>query len=1034
MNIDSCIIVSSMEKRLVLHQENDMFVKDQNLCQAGKKTLSAQFQEEESKSREPVRGIEGKTSGTDESLFGNFIKSRQENSAFQEMLVDELSSSGNANNVKRVGGRKSPPDPLLMESKSSHHQSTSSKLCRDQSTDKGTSKKLAHQYHGVTPPPLSPSGVRPKQRKPDSSSKESPPNAPVSSPNKRGTGSKRRTSETGLGNAGSCHSLQNSYQLRSPRIPKKSTTDLKSPISSLSKHSSHHQSRLPRSPMIRTPQGVLGKSPKVTTAIIRQEMSQALKPFPDLHIGDSSNHRTPRSSPSARIGKKIPDDQKRFPQLDVAEAIPPVTVQSSRMSGKEDDLDAYLIGSKRSPDRKTKTNEEEVLSIDVYSMPPLLDDTIQRDSLGGVRGGTQWSILEDTPGGHAPEKLAIISAVEYSSDDDDDDEEFGCKDGQDESMDEDDDIVDEDNYTLHDDSEDERPDRRQSLPQDPTSIQALTLLMQSPTIRPVDRFNPGFHNSHMWSTNVDYTSPLDGSGDFSLLSDNGEDHENVKERDEIVHDEHTLTNNLTDISSSGRTYMSGFVDRTKTPATTKQRGDYRSDSSPVAIPQPQQVDNKEIAFVQEENKWLCPDAVLEDASLNEEDGKRGWSASSSSAIAKQSSHLKSGSSNSGSSSRRQDLKGVHAPRPPARRRCKRNNIPEVVRGVASADLSPIGRSPLSSSLTSTPNSYSIASSGRQGAAMHTLRMHAPRIRPNKPLTLHVGRESSHSQLESDDYTLGASTITTNFSTTQRTFGDNTVSTRSLFQSQRMSQVDSLITPPLRRGEVSDEDNNTVDPLAPSSSCNLVNNSSGATLWSLSTAPAHDGGKCSSSLDNTFDRFRNESTRPNKKSQPLQTVLRRSSGDLDDLLDTANSVDDQRSDSCTSTESQGAGRDRKDHTDLVQLVAEINGVSGANVGRSGIVQRNQTIPIILMKESTESHLRHSDGEKDAGDGSGRIAQVQKSKVDDPFLRGASDHIPRSIVEGGKIKKKKSRRGLFGRVTSWKGVAVLPDDDDDGGGLK
>lgn len=1028
MNVYSCTLVSSTEKRLIVHQDNTMFAKDENLCQ-GKKTLSAQFQEEGSKFRDPVRGIESTSSGTDESLFGNFIKSRQENAAFQEMLVDELSSSVGAKNVERAGGKKSLPEPLMLGSKSPHRQSTSSKLARDHNTEKAASKKAAYHDYGMTAPTLSTTGMRPRPRKQDSFSKDVPPHAPVSSPNKLGTGSKRSTTETGLGIEGSCHSLNNSPRIRSPRISKKSALDLKSPSSSPSKQSSPHQSRLLRSPKIRSPPGIQGKSPKVTTATIRQEMNQALKNFPDLHMGDSSNHRTSRSSPSLKPRKVVADEQKRGPQLDIAEDILPVVLRSSLKSTKEEGLDTYQVGPKRSPVSTANCYGEDTRSIVIDSMPPLVDDTLQRDNLEGIRGGTQWSILEDSPGGHAPEKLAVVSAVEYVSDDDHDDvdeEEHGCKDGHDESADEDDDIFDEDIYMPYDDSQHERLDWRKSLPRDPANNQALTSLHQSPTIRPVDRFNPGFCNIHMWSTNVDLTSPLDRSGVFSLSSDQGEDLDTVSELVASVHEEQTSTNHVTDISSSGRADKSGSANRTKTPATTKRNGGRHSDGSPVVMPILDQggrkiIDTREVA-AKKENRLLNPVAVGEDALLNERNLKRGRKGATPAEITTQQSNPKSGSSSSGRSSRRKDVVAGHVPRPPTTTRYRRNSIPEVVRGVACAELSPIGRSPLSSSMTSTPNSLSIASSGQQGAAMHTLRIHAPRVRQNKPLNLHVGRESHHSRVESDDHTLGASTITTNFSTTQRTRGDNTVSTRSLFQSQKMTRADSLIIPQRRRGEDSDEeDSNNVDPIAQTSARNLARNSSGV-MSSSSVEP----GKCSSSHDKTFDRFGNETTRPNEKPQDRQTVLRRPPGNVDDLLDTIDSFDGHRSDSRLSTESQDGGRRRKDPPYFVQLAAETNGVQGMKVVRGLIPERDKAKSTTFMRESAEPRLSRSDGEMDDDVA---IPQGQRSKIGDSFLRGSSDHIPRLAQKEGKGRRTKSRMGFFKRVKSWKGTVVLPDDDDE-----
>jgi len=438
----------------------------------------------------------------------------------------------------------------------------------------------------------------------------------------------------------------------------------------------------------------------------------------------------------------------------------------------------------------------------------LVDDSLQREDMGGTQGDKHWNICEDTPGGHAPEKLSIVDGVEYLTD----------------SLDEDDDIMDEDDEDddiIHDGITVDRPSRKQVMPQDPVNRGPSAL--QSSDMNREDRFNPSFQNKEMWKSADNAEMEYVVSGDVSIRSDQlGGDHDTVSELATTFTDEHTLTNHTYDTSllEHDDKYP---INNAATPATEKRIGGRRNgiDTTP-SVPT---LDRSEDPGSYHENNInnnashlsaSVPDGdvetCIETEPLNDSSSSGNYANRTKVVSKSAQGYQKSVGSGTGKSPRRKSSR-KSSKRRAGKRPGNGNAVPSVVPASTQLELSPsIGRSPLSSSLASTPTSLSMVSSGRQSgtaaqtAALQTLREQLPRtgMLNNKPLQLHVGRESSLSFLEDDDHTLGASTITTNFSTTQRTYGDNTVSSRSLFRSERMKGSD-LLKVPQRRCYDSDEE-------------------------------------------------------------------------------------------------------------------------------------------------------------------------------------------------------------------------------------
>jgi hypothetical protein len=375
---------------------------------------------------------------------------------------------------------------------------------------------------------------------------------------------------------------------------------------------------------------------------------------------------------------------------------------------------------------------------------------------------------------------------------------------------------------------------------------------------------------------------------------------------------------------------------------------------------------------------------------------------------------KGGSNSTGKSSRHLNSKSS------SKRRGKRptnpKGVPTVVPAPSPFELSPsIGRSPLSSSFNSTPTSMSMASSGRQSAALQALRQQLPPTgaRKNKSLQMHVGRDSSPSNFQDDDYTLGASTITTNFSTTQRTFGDNTVSTRSLFQSERMRGSD-LLRAPQRRGYDSGDDggvggDDDYDSYHEDEEEDEEDDTSNQGLMietSLEGVNANFELLESEEKDNLLEDAENE-----RAASTFKSPLRRPSGEGDDLFDAVDVLNNKHSHPSTDSDEEIS----RPVEPCFQLSPELRGALLGTRIVDGLVLKNTSI-------------KANDGDDDCVEDDAPVPR--KSSMKDLFRLGSSDHAsrsPRNKLDSS--KKKKSMRNLFRRVQSWKGVVALSDDDDE-----
>jgi hypothetical protein len=427
--------------------------------------------------------------------------------------------------------------------------------------------------------------------------------------------------------------------------------------------------------------------------------------------------------------------------------------------------------------------------------------------LSGVRSGKQWQILDDTPLGHAPEKLTIVPGVDET--------------GQtkrrpydvlldETSLDEADDILDDDDdhhgiILYHHDSDsdtdeeeeeeevekDERvSDRLQmSLPDDPRDS---SLLDMSPTIqqRPLDRFNPTFQSNIAWRPeNIDSHDDLHTIADVSLVSD---DHSashsfdlSLLEQSDLAADEtRTVDEQNCQINNRRSIQGRGHPESNLNPPSA-DIGEHESDDEHDEI-----VENDDdnfgfhvgsgaatkMAAESNDDRWESQkpksNQKIAEAQRESSDRKKPAYQPITNGKAKQRRGSDSNNENTTPTNKRRSSNQRN-------KRSPRNRIPSVVHSGRTNYGQATSHSPVSSSFTSTP------SSSRQ-PGKKSLSEYVERIAP----------------VSTDDHTLGASTITTNFSTTQRTQG--TVSTRSLFHSSNKCGMDALKIPERRRGDSEDE--------------------------------------------------------------------------------------------------------------------------------------------------------------------------------------------------------------------------------------
>jgi hypothetical protein len=686
--------------------------------------------------------------------------------------------------------------------------------------------------------------------------------------------------------------------------------------------------------------------------------------------------------------------------------------------------------------------------------------SIVRETVAGFRGGKQWNIMEDTPGGHAPEKLVIVRGVEVFDEEDDESLRHSLERSRLHADDEeDDDILDDRGYIVEDsrndvdfeeddaeddDDEDDEGDasvartfRTKSLPSDPgarAGSEAAPRLSKS-------RFDPSYTNNDMWTTDDDASLQkayrrYGNSSDLSLLSMSdprdasrtnrsglsssyggiSSTTDEISEHDEIDDDHHTGQSRATSANPSS-------VDRTKTP-TEKRSGGRRHladsgdlDSFPELSPNMASDLAEDDEIDEEEDEMLArhPASVPEDGPLGSK--KKSSSTSTrrktkSSTVGKPSNSSRR--SNSGSSNRRttgggykkkSDALDRSAARFSGRDSSRRSDI---VPSTPVREISSYVRSPLSSSLTSTPNSFSNSrswvSSIRQQASQqqaqgtssnaNNITRDSPRRRKNKPL--HMYMESHRPQdLADDEHTLGASTITTNFSVTQRTYGDNTVSTRSLFRSEPMPVSEPLQIPRRRAdSDHTDEDKANDVGVAASTGSSQPKTPAAVTAFDILDSVTKDPSR---------DSFDPNVPMLSKLSMP-NSLLRRPSGDNDELLLGLGADDISEDSSGASSLGRRAAAEKPQSKKFLQLDPNSLGLTVNNGRDEGVVGGEPTAAVDQLVESSD----------DAGM---------------PELTDWKDSSG-PVSPGDGSSKRRFKLKLFKRGKSWKGAVALADEEDDG----
>ena len=661
------------------------------------------------------------------------------------------------------------------------------------------------------------------------------------------------------------------------------------------------------------------------------------------------------------------------------------------------------------PGLEQQTKSKKVQSDDEESMPGLVDDSLIRETKAGFRGGKQWNIMEDTPGGHAPEKMQIVSGIEFY----DEEDATSWRPGVEEPLEEDDDIHEEEEMEFGDLERSSL--RRQSLPSDPQVIAG-------------DRFDPSFKNHDMWGTDDEADKILMGSSaDCSILSEGDLEEAGAtalggKVDDQEISEHEELIEDIDDDKSSNVS---------KTPATAKRSGGTRRTDNMSPLPN-LEADSAHKDGEVEDESLPHPAAVPEDGPLDSPKKKaprrrKKSQSSTPSSVAhshrRHSSALERGKgSNSGRSSKQRtrtsgSRRHSGMERGTMRGSDRSRKVPDVIAASPNNDGVSYVRSPMSSSLTSTPTSMQSSSRQQQQritALRSMLTQQSPRRRRNKPLQLHVNRDNATTDDDGDEHTLGASTITTNFSTTQRTMGDNTVSTRSLFKSERMSVSETLTIPQRRRADSDSESERS------------ANRDSG-----LLSTPEKE-----TSIDHPFPR---ESS-PGKRD--LKTALRRPSGEGDDLLAMVETVQSHTSDESFSEGSEFQKWKQENASDLISPKASIR--KKTEGGESQFLQLNPQSEGVLV-DSKVATVPNIDDPLDDPSGQRNLAKLEELFGHNDEARDSFDmeklpprpdfsqdtqHAPDS--PGGvhtKVKKKKSRLSLFRRVKSWKGVVALSDDEGD-----
>lgn len=692
----------------------------------------------------------------------------------------------------------------------------------------------------------------------------------------------------------------------------------------------------------------------------------------------SSKHRSPRPRVSPRASasphaSKSPRDSK---------------IKSKALRAKV--KDSFPDLGKTLKENKSLEPEDD----GTQSLPSLVDDSVIRETVAGFRGGKEWNIMEDTPGGHVPEDFHIVPGIEFL----DEDDTVSWRPRAEEPLAEDDDI-DDDPIEYEIDSQ--RNARKQMLSNEP--VNGGCGVHKLPPGNAGDRFNPSFKNHDIWTSDDEpddkKSESLCPTGDGSILSDG--DLETVSElasfnltddQDMSEHDE------IDDINDSSKNLS-------KTPATAKRSGGrprsgntkpfpYLDDCADLDIEEDDDI--KDEVEVYHQHPASVPENSPLDSKRKSRRKKKKTSSSTSSSNRRHSSSAYQrgkGHNNSKSTKRRSgnvgprrqsETEDIGTRGPDASRK-----IPDVIPATPSQGGHSYVRSPMSSSLTSTPTSW-VSSTQQQLQQMITLQKIAaqtqtsPKRRKNKSLQLHVNQEAFISN-GGDDNTLGASTITTNLSSTQRTRGENTVntaSTRSLFQTKPMCGSERLRLPMRSRAD-SDSDYSDVKPT--SGRAKVESESIDDKI--PSTTPAEcslfESDEKVTTLDNPFP-------------------LRRPSGEGDDLLGIVNTTHSKSSSDSVSEGSEFM-RWLENGKDLISPKATVKGI---------------------REHGAFLQLEPDDG--------GLLVDSKISTVPDLDSPLETQHGPDSPATTAspftKNRTRKSRLGLFRRVQSWKGVIALSDGEE------
>lgn len=651
---------------------------------------------------------------------------------------------------------------------------------------------------------------------------------------------------------------------------------------------------------------------------------------------------------------------------------------------------------------------------DLDDMPSLVDDSVVRDTLEAERGGRQWKITEDTPAGHAEERLVMVSAIEH----DDQSGDWGIDDS--EFLEEDEDIIeDEDEHSLAV----ARSRGLNSLPTDPSSANGSSNQVDVNADR--DRFAPAFNNRDRWKhgEKLEDKSPdveRAVSADESLLSDTNEE-EDLESSSEISKLATEKWEKPSLFPDEGVPDDGGDEGNDRTPATAKRSGGTRRPGRMKAAP------DLEVESLRKDdatsNSSFTESTTEPLVSTPKRKSSRRQKKPPSSLQSSTGRQEKKGSESTGRNSHRQS---AHRPRKErdALHAQKHRKVPDDIPTTLSPDgtvQSPMTsslRSPMSSSLTSTANSQIMTSSRsqQQHQSLKALRRHHAANRhptskskrhPNSSLNDHVGSSRDHSgTVEVDDDTLGASTISTNFTTTQRTRGDNTVSERSLFQSDRTgsSQIPRI---PQRHIEESDsEDSDEDEKNHPQQTTRTKDNQISAIQKAAMTA------------EDLFSR--NASVdKPVGGRNDFSAVLRRPSGEGDDILEMGD-----------EDFSLGSA-DQTDGTPQPAAFLQLN------PSEHGVVIEADIVDTKTGEFHTEALLQVDPGATQSvsiepKDSSGVIScdkSEQLEKVNEETVVDLSKRIYGVGADGSPGKnKKKSRLGLFKKMASWKGKVSLDEEKD------